>query len=79
MPLAAGGAVTGQNFADEPIPGAITGVVYSDLNGDGGYDPGEPGLAERPGVSDAAGARPARRPTRAGSTRSWTCRPAPTP
>ena len=39
-----GVAVTGQNFADELIPGAITGVVYSDLNADGNYDPGEPGL-----------------------------------
>ncbi len=40
----AGTAVSGQNFADAQKPGAITGVVYDDLNGDGNYDPGEPGL-----------------------------------
>ena len=41
----AGGTVTAQSFADALAPGAITGVVYDDLNGDGNYDPGEPGLA----------------------------------
>jgi hypothetical protein len=44
VPLAPGSTVANQNFADAPIPGGISGTVYNDLNGDGNFDPGEPGL-----------------------------------
>ena len=42
--VAAGDAGTGYDFAELP-PASLSGSVYEDLNNDGVFDPGEPGIA----------------------------------
>ena len=37
-----------QDFEDTPLPGSLSGTVYDDINGNGQYDVGEPGI---PGVT----------------------------
>jgi CshA-type fibril repeat protein len=42
--VTSGSSSTGNDFFDAQ-PGTITGTVYNDLNGNGSYDAGEPGLS----------------------------------
>ena len=42
---AAGQSVTGKNFGNQPFPGEIRGIKFSDANGDGDQDAGELGIA----------------------------------
>ncbi len=39
--------MSGINFGNRPLPGAVSGVKWNDLDGDGVKDPKEPGV---PGV-----------------------------
>jgi SdrD B-like protein/PKD domain-containing protein len=42
--ISEGDVVTGLDFANQRIPGMLTGTKFEDLDGDGVRDPGEPGM-----------------------------------